>query len=267
MSGDGKRVQMVPTTLDKDRIKKSLIERTPDRVYILHNKEPLDIHEDLDEEVLEKVQDLVKEETMCYRRDEVEEVGIEFYRFDEALVDVFGLIYKESQKGNQVFVNVSGGTKPVAMALAYTCSLVDSGIPMYYVAEDYGDKDSVSDASSNGVVETGFQVSPLPSLDLTDLLPEDDEKEFLLEELLKEEEPIGVTDLLVSADKITEEPPNDEEKKESRSDLISTYHRHKGHLLDDDIIEKHDSKIRLTDSGELIAKLVKERKIVDKELE
>jgi hypothetical protein len=266
MSKGGKRVQMIPTTLDIDRIEKSLIERTPDRVYILHNKEPLGIHEDLNDEVLEAAQDLVEEETMCYRRDEVEEVGIEFYRFDEALVDIFGLMYKESQEGNQVFVNVSGGTKPVAIALAYCSSIIDSGIPMYYVAEDYTDDKSLSEASSKGVVETTFQVSPLPSLNLTDLLPDSEEQEFALSELMTYEQPVGVKNLLANAGEIADKPPDDEQRKEGREDMLSTYHQVMRHLDDDDIVEKDESEYALTDSGELIAKLVQERKRVDKEI-
>lgn len=267
MSGRGKRVQMIPTSMDLDRIRESLIERQPDRVYILYNKDPVGVHEDLNDDVLEEAKKLVRQETMCYRRDEVEEVGIEYYQFDQVMADVFGLMYEESQKGNQVFVNVAGGTKPVAIALAYCSSIIDSGIPLYYIAEDYSESESVSNIESTGVVETTFQVSPLPSLDLTDLLPDDEDQEFILSELTEYTEFVGVKDLLVDADIIDEQPPDDSGKRDRRESTLQSYHRIMGHLLDDGIVKKNDSKYKLTDNGELIAKLVEERDKVDQKIQ
>lgn len=267
MSGNGKRVQMIPTSMDLDRIRKSLIARQPDRVYILYNKNPVGVHEELNKEVFDEVKKLVEEETLCYRREEVEEVGIEYYQFDQALVDIFGLMYEESQKGNQVFVNVAGGTKPVAIALAYDASIIDSGIPLYYIAESYSDSESISEAESTGVVETTFEVSPLPSLDLTDILPDGEDQEFLLSELTKYEDFMGVKDVLADSGIVEDEPPDDENKKEERQSRLSSYHRVMGHLLDDGMVEKNsDSEYRLTDSGKLIAKLVSERNKIDNKL-
>jgi len=253
--------------MDRDRLRKGLEDRVPDRVYILYNKEPMGIHEDLNEKVLEDIRDLVRETTMCFERDEVVEAGVDFYRFDEALVDIFDIMYKESERGNHVMVNVSGGTKPVAIALAYCCSIVDSGIPIYYVAEDYTEQDSQGETVSSGVVETPFQRSPLQALDLTHILPEAEEKETLLSQLRGKEEPIGVKNLLADAGIITEEPPEDEEEKEKRGKTLSTYHRHIGHLHDDNIVTKESSKYSLSDSGKLIAKLVEARKQARKELD
>lgn len=267
MASDGKRVQLIPTSLDKERIAQSLKERVPDRVYILYNKDPLETHEDLNKDVRELTRNVVEENTMCYERGEVEEEGIDFYRFNEALVDIYSLMYEESKQGNEVLANVSGGTKPVAIGLSYASSLVDGVIPIfYYVAENYTDEDSQSDASSTGIVGNPFQVSPLQAIDLTDVIPQDKEKEVLLLELLKHDDYIGIKELLVNREKISKSPPNEPEKKKERKNTLQRYHRHAGSLLEDNIVEKSNSKYKLTKSGDLISRLLRERIKVEEKL-
>lgn len=264
----GKRVQMLPTTKDEDRLAKSLEERAPDRVYILYNKDPLGMHDSLNDDVTENVRQLVDEKTMCYQRDEVEEVGIDFYRFDEALVDVFKLVYMESKRENDVLVNVSGGTKPVAIALAYACSLVENGQPLYYVAEKYPEDKTQADASSTGVVDTSFEVSPLQDLDFSEILPSKDDtgKKRLLIQLLDADEWMGVKDLLAKDGVIAEDKPDDKEAAEERESILHSHYSHAGDLFDDNIVDKNGSDYKLTDSGKLIARLVQARAEIENEL-
>lgn len=265
----GKRVQMLPTTRDEDRLAKSLEERAPDRVYILYNQDPLAIHDDLNESVTETIEEVVEKKTMCGERDEVEKVGIDFYRFNEALVDSFRLIYRESERGNDVLVNVSGGTKPVAIALTFACSLVDNGQPLYYVADHYPDNESQGDSSSNGVVDTPFKVGPLQGLDISYVLPDDDEdrKNRLLRALLEVNKPTGVADLLAYEGVIEPEPPESDPKSNERESRLQAHYRPASLLSDDNIINKTDGGYELTDSGEVVARLVQARTEVNKQLD
>jgi hypothetical protein len=264
----GKRVQMLPTTKDEDRLEKSLVERAPDRVYILYNKEPLGMHESLNNEVTDNIEDLVQRKTMCGEHGEIRMEGIEFYQFDDALVDVFELVYKESQQENDVLVNVSGGTKPVAIALAYACSLVANAQPLYYVAKDYPESNSQGDVSSDGVVDRPFELSSLQSLDISDIIPEEDdiEKEKLLFGLLNRTEPVGVTKLLSDIDVITPNPPDDEDLAKEREQKQQTYHSHMRKLHSDNIVDKEGQEYFLTESGELIARLVRARKRAEEDI-
>lgn len=265
----GKRVQMLPTTRDEDRLAKSLEERAPDRVYILYNQDPLAIHDELNESVTETVEEVVDKKTMCGQRDEVEKVGIDFYRFNEALVDAFKLIYKEAEKENEVLVNVSGGTKPVAIALTFACSLVDNGQPLYYVADHYSDDKSQGDSSSNGVVDTPFKVGPLQGLDISHVLPGDDEvkKNRLLRALLEVDGPTGVAELLAHEGVIKPDPPESDPKVEERQSKLQAHYRSADTLENDNSITKVGNGYELTDSGEVVARLVKARAEVNKQLD
>ncbi|WP_262181554.1 DUF6293 family protein [Haloarcula laminariae] len=263
-----KRVQMLPTTKDEDRLAKSLKEQVPDRVYILYNKDPIAMHDGLNEDVTKNVEGIVQDYTLCYDRDEVFKTGIDFYRFNEALVEVYKLIYKESKRGNEVLVNVSGGTKPVAIALTFACSLVDNGEPIYYVAEKYPNSHSQTETDSQGVVDTPFEIGPLQGLDLSDILPDktEEKKIRLILQLLEADAPSGTAELLSQAGVIAPEKPEDEKEASNRRSILQSHYPKARSLKEDKIASKGDDGYTLTNSGELIARLIKAREEAEQEL-
>jgi len=256
------RVQILPTSLDTERVGE-ILERTPDRVYILYNDEPKGMHEDLAEESRREIYDMVDERTMCGDADEIYEEGINFYEFEEALIESYRIIYEESLNDNQVMVNLSGGTKPVAIALAFACSLTEVGMPLYYVARGY--EKSEGEVHSTGVVDEQFPVRPLQPLNITDVVPDDEEKVELAIQLLQEEDSVGITDLLAKNGLISGATPDDEEKKKNRQRKVQKYHRHAKQMFERDVLKREDSKYSLTESGELIARLVEVKKSVEAE--
>lgn len=265
VSGMQKTVHIIPTSLEYERIGKVFEEKAPDRVYLLYNEDPLEMHDDLNDEVLHEARSIVDKKTMCVERGELEEIPINYYQFDRALVDVYRLIYRESKLDNHVVVNIAGGTKPVAIALAFACSLTDAGTPVYYVAKGY--KKEGETVTSSGIIESPFEVSPLQPLDITDLVPTDQERQEMILGFLSRNEPVGVTDLLVDMEKIPEEVPDDPELKQDRNATISRANRYAGNLAEENVLEKEDSKYRLTENGKLIAKLIQVRKEVEADLE
>lgn len=262
MSGEmQKRVHLVPTSLDYERVGQIFTEMSPDRVYILYNNAPIEAHEELNKNIKSEVSSIVQSKTTCYERDEVREVGVDFYRFEEALVEAYRLIYRESENGNEVIVNLSGGTKPVAIALAFACSLNDTGIPVYYVAENYNEQDGT--VVSSGVAEISFEISPIQLLNMTDIMPDQPEKEEIMLTLLSEGSALGITDILIHRGRIAKKTPKDEEKRSKRSSLQQKYHRYANQLVDDDVLSKTGSEYLLTDTGKLITRLVRVKREVD----
>jgi len=263
MSPVPKRVHIIPTSLETERVGKIFDDTVPDKVYILHNREPHGLHEELNEEVLEDARSIVREKTMCYDRDSVEEEGIDFYHFNDALIDVYEIIYKESYLGNDIYVNLSGGTKPVAIALAFACSLAATGELMYYPAAEYEENEGEV-PSSTGVLD-GFEVAPFAPLNIRDIIPSEEEQEELILDLVNEGESIGVTDLLIKMGKIAPDPPENEEEENQRSKKIQKYHRNARKLTEDGLLDRRNGNYKLTETGRSIAKLIKVRNKVESE--
>lgn len=264
MAQISRRVVLLPTSLEYKRVERIFDEIAPDKVRILYNSDPIGIHQDLNQEVLEEARSIVDNRTNCYERDEVYEDPVDFYRFHKALIDTYKLIYRESRLENEVFVNISGGTKPVAVALSYACSLAETGQPLYFPGKDYESENG--QAKSQDVVQQAFEVDPLQLLDITDVLPSEREQEDLILGLLTSG-PKGVTETIADLGMIESEPPSDEGKRSNRQKTIQRFHRHATKLSEDRILEKFDSKYRLTESGELVAKLIQVRRDVIAELE
>jgi len=258
-----KRVHILPIARAHERVVKIFEQQMPDRVYILYNKDPLETHGDINEEIRQGVEKLVKERTMCGEHGEIHNVGVNFYRFGEALVESYELIYKEEMKnGNQVFANVSGGTKPMAIALWVACALSESSKPVYFPAENYERKEDGT-VASYGVAES-FEVATFEMLQMADILPTAKEKHDIMLYLL-DNHPIGVTDLLVSIGEISDDPSK--EDRSERNKIVQRYHRYARQLEESGITNKQDNVYSLTNTGELIANLIEKKKEIDKEIE
>jgi len=258
MSNFAKRVHIVPTTLDQDQVGYLFDEIAADRVYILDNKEPLGFDEEIQDLPRERVEQIVKDRTRCFDNSEVLLRETDFYHFRKALVDVFKIINKEKGEGNDIVVNLSGGTKPVAIALTFACSLANAG-QLFYVAKRYQTEDN--EEKDHKVISAGpygeaFAANPLRPLNITNVIPNNEKKQNLLKGLLKTDRPAGVTEILVLLGRVSENPPPEEEQKEERNRIIQRHHRYAHSLVEKDLVEKKNSTYLLTETGELIAQLV-----------
>lgn len=264
-----KRIQVLPTSLEIDRLAKSLDEFAPDRVYILKNKEPVGVDEEDNEDATEELRELVKDKTTCDEDDGLIEREIEFYEFGDALIEGFEILYEESQDGNEIIVNVSGGTKPVAIALTYACSLVENGQPWYYISDkrDGSDTESKDDGQKKEDVDDKVEMGTINELDISCVLPDLDEtpKIRLLKQMLEleREEYAGVKDLVANSGKIDPEPPDDDEKQDERDTTLQSHYRPARKLAEDGLAEKWGDKYRLTKTGRIIAQLVKVREEIN----
>lgn len=250
MPSISKRVHLVPTSFHYDRLQKALGEFAPDFVYILTNADPIQSHQDTDRLLSQEIRELVEEQTQC-DEDDIVTKGIEFYRFHESLIDIYEIIYTEKVRGNEVIVNISGGTRPVAIASIFACSLTGIGQPIYYVAEEYSHEQT---GASRGVVESAFSVSPLHTgpLNLEDKIPSDDEKREILVALLNQEKN-SMKDILVDIGEIHEDP---QQGSSQRQKIIQRYHRHGGKLVEQNLLQKHGSEYELTETGNLVGEML-----------
>jgi len=263
MSGITKRVIIVPITYEYDRIGGIFDEVSPDKVYILNSNYPLMKDEGLHEEVVEGVRGLVNSKTSCYENDNVTEIDVDFYQFEEAITTAYRIIYEESVQGNEVFVNISGGTRPVAIALTYACSFHKTGKPLYFPAKDYEKVDG--EFVSSGVADTPSEIKPIQTLNMSDIMPESIEEKQILLGLLEVGQNIGMTDLLITLGEIEDEPPEDDGSRSKRNSNIQKHHRYGRKLVDQDLLQKIGSDYELTDTGELIAKLVRVERNIEQQ--
>jgi len=261
-SGIPKRVHVLPIARDHDRVVEIFNHQMPDRVYILYNDNPLDTHNEVNEEILQDVRSLVQEKTMCGENGEIKERGVDFYRFEGALVQSFEIMYMEEKAfDNKVYANVSGGTKPMAIGLWAACALCDFAEPVYYPAEEYNLKNDGT-VSSKGVAGS-YQVATYRMLQMADLLPTQSEKQEIITHLLDTDHSKGVTDLLISLGKISDNTSDDSDKRRS---IVQRYHRYANNLQNEGILNKDETEYELTEFGKLIARLVKTKRSIDKEI-
>lgn len=248
-----RRVHVIPISRHLDRLAEPLKKYRADRVYIISNKNPVDTHKEINDELLDEVRILVKNHTQCYETDEVIEEEIDFYRFSNAVSGLYKILYKEKLNENEVIINISGGTRPVAIASSYTCSFSGIGEPIYYVAEKYKLDSQIG--SSKGVLESPFSVSPLNTgaLDLSDKIPESEEKIDIILGLEAFGGESQMKKILVNAGKITDVPSENTDRQK----IIQRYHSHANKLVEMKVIEKEDGMYSLTSTGELFAEMIK----------
>jgi hypothetical protein len=255
------RTHIVPTTLDKEQVGALFDYLAADRVFILDNEQPVGFDEKIRHLPLLGVVQVTRSQTQA----DIKWSKTNFYQLSEALIDIFEIIYREKALGNDVIVNLSGGTKPVAIALVFACSLADAGQP-FYIPKKYGvNEDGTPEPL--GPYDELFAANLVKPLNIKGIIPSKENKRRLLKSLLRSEGQLGVKSILVSVGLVSKKPPQNEDEKEARMREIQRHHRYASHLADDGLFQKQDSTYQLTEMGELIAKLVKIMDRVDKEVE
>lgn len=258
MHGVNKRVHVIPTSLDEDRLE-GIFEVRPDYVYILFNGDPIEEHEDLAEDTREAAEDIVKDYVID-EEDDMKSVGINFYEFENALAETYRILYREKLLDNEVHVNLSGGTKPVAVALAMSCSLTNTGSPYYYAAEEYDVEDGVT--QSRGMIDQTFALSQLTSLDFSNTIPNEVESQNILRWLYESQEEMGVTELLERYNMF-----DGSQNEKSRSQVRGPYYGYATQLADKGLLSKDsDGNYEITAAGQLVGRLLTVQKEVEEDV-
>jgi len=131
----------------------------PEKVYLIHTRGSHHVAEEIRESLRKSLPEL--------------DVGfgseVDGYSLEDVIESILILIKKE--RHNQVFINITGGTK--VMASAALASAYFAGVNAYYIAE------------GDGKPAERIKDLPIPELQLKDLLKEKDRR--ILTELLKQE--------------------------------------------------------------------------------
>jgi hypothetical protein len=134
------RIHIAPVGFEKDRVVLPLQQMSADRIYLIIEKNQ---NEDKGLIYLENVQKYIKKLKLKCEVNLVHSNVIERDLFS-ALYVYRGIIEKE--QGNQIYVNVSTGTKIHSIAGMMACMIFNSNdtkiIPYYVIPEDYNEPES-----------------------------------------------------------------------------------------------------------------------------
>lgn len=266
MSFGSKQVHIVSTDFDYatespefDRISHIFDDHahSASKVYVLTNTNVQGTDDDLEKAALEGVEETLKEVTSAADKDGIKPVEVDYYDFESSLTTIYELIYREQQKDNNIFVNLSGGTKPLAIAMSFACALSGLEQSPFYIIKEYAEREG--EIRSTGL--SSMDILELDVFDLEESIPSDEKEQNFLHYLFQtENDPIGVTDLLVEVDEIA---PSPSEGDGNRQSIMQSYNRKSDNLEDNNYVEKKDGEYTLTSTGRLMAKIIEIKREVE----
>lgn len=229
-----------------DRLGYILGRTAASKVYILKNGNRLSADKGIEDDAETGVKEIVKEKTKAADKGGIHVIETDFYNFDTALADVYEILYREKRESNDISVNISGGTKPLAIAVSFACALMDLDEPPFYIPKNYSRNDEGIHTSG---IDSNAKIVPLDPIDISGMFPSNEEEKKLLRFLYQSEyEEIGVTDLL--------EEVGEFENSDSRRTIQNTYYDRRDKLADRGLLNYDGDEISFTPSGDLIARLL-----------
>lgn len=258
------RVYIVATSFDYtgeeppeyDRIAEGLGSFSPEKAYILTNSEPREDMEEYEKQAKKRIKNIIKQEANISESN-LETVPVPFYDSRQAFYELYDVIHEEKHvNGNTVQINLSGGTKPLALGTSQAASMLDVQPDPVWIAKRYKMDDGELTTYDYVDEEDAYHVN---LFDISDPIPDNNKKSTLLHLYYEYgDEPIGLASVLEKGGVIQpiDEVSGEEEKK--REDKRDTYYDPLGELTDQGFIEKLDAsrKWQLTEGeGKHIARL------------
>jgi hypothetical protein len=233
------RTHVLLTGLDYERIEHGLRMYPGYRVCIVKNGYPKKKHEELVKEIDNNTLKILTK--LGYKKENIKFWPVDFYRFDQPLVSIYELLLREKKEGHETIINITSGTKPVAIAATLAAALAKCGV-IYFSAKEYDRKGG--EIVSKGVISEPFVISPL--FELSELmLPQTKEKVRIILRLLKGKAK-NVTEIITEGKK--------PEKKE-----IARYAYYVNVLGAERLIDIGKDGISLTGLGRLVGMLVEKK--------
>ena len=243
------RCQILLTTYEDERVKESLRYFPATLVVVLENKSPLPAHKQIVEEVRKRIKKVLEE--LGYSEDRVEWEGVDFYRFDQALVDIYKVLLKKQKQGYETVVNISGGTKFVAVAAFIAASLTQCPV-VYFGAETY-EIDSARMPRGKGVLKQPFYLDPLFQV-VSILLNLSDTEKNILRVIVNKKEVQSITDIVKQL-----------KKNYSKKD-IAEYSYYVKKLREKTFLKINENgNITITSLGRLVHKLIEAKASIEKD--
>lgn len=256
------RALVIPQNLQMSRVKNIFNEIIPDRVYILYDNMNIGISSDSTQEAIGEIKDIIRENSDCFERDEVMEIGCNFYDFEGVLTKTYEILYKEDKEDNKVIVDINGGTTIVGIALSFASSLAGNSMPVYSaLVHDIDEKGRYL----NGIGSNPMVLTSISSLGFISSLPQNEKRREIIRALNSEPQKKAIVEILTELDKISSNPSDNPEE---RKKIMNPYYSLASDLVDKGYLNKHNnSKYSLTETGYITARLLDIEKRIDEEFE
>ncbi len=298
-----RNAHIIITSYEEERIKMGLKYYPSYKIYVGYNKEPYPgDHEAVAKEteynivnILTEMGELTQEENELLIKEieerfsstppkplkkhnysKVEFFPVNFYNFRESLLTLYEIMYKEIRLKNRVVINVSGGTRPVALA-SVVVSMILGGekncTPFYFLARKW-QKDEKIRTRRAGIVTgegvMGEEILILPIFDLSDLIPGEDIEQAII--LSLREKPLRSIGEIAKKIRETFRDVYDQlagyskeiETEKAKRLIIAKLNHYVRKLAEDKkLINKRHRHIELTDIGKLIADFLNIKRRID----
>jgi len=242
------RSHVLLTGLDYERIELGLRMYPGYRVCVVKNGNPRKEHEELVKEIDENIYEILKK--LGYKEENIIWWPTDFYHFDKALASIYELLLIEKREGREPVINITSGTKPVALAATLAAALVRCGV-IYFAAKEYA-RVKGGEVISRGVIPEPIVIAPL--FELGDvLLPHSNEERRIILHLLKSET------LNVKVKNVKEILTEGNVRKKPQKSEIAKYAYYVNKLSRERLIEVEKGNISLTELGRLVGMLLEKK--------
>lgn len=252
-----KRTFIIPVSFDTDHVQQLFEKTIPDRVHLLCHDDPSENEHTILHTARDEILKIIKENSMCYDYGEVKITDVNFHDFVNVLTTSYEILYVEGKRGNQAYVDITGGTTIVGMGLSYACSLTGVGLPVYSVSSyEINDGMIVRDGGDS------LEITSLNSLRFISPLPDKEEQREFIIALNSEPKQKNLLEIGAELGEISDDPS---EQTEKRSNKLSRYSRIANHLTKNGYLEERDGKYQLTEFGYMTARLLEVEQRVDQQ--
>lgn len=186
--------------------------------------------------------------------DKIKFFPIDFYSYENALIDFFSIFYTQKKLENKILINISGGTKLTTIAAAFAAALTGNVTLIYFLPEKVFAKD-------DEIFTAGANPKPISIntfFDISKLLPKSEQERNILI-ALKDAPAFGLGEVLKRRnliDKITDE----------RS-AVSSYFYYARKLETKNLLIDTGEELLLTPKGKLIGRILAKKEQIDKSVQ
>ena len=190
-------------------------------------------------------------ETAC-----VKWIPISYYSFDDAVVEFFELFYLEQIRNREVVIGINGGIRLVALAASFAANLLTNCHLVYFFAQQW-DLSEMGEISSLLAGYEPVRINPIFKID--SIIPKEKES---IEILLALKRKKGVSTSVKKIVRSIKEENKEDKSRVTKSD-VAKYSNKLKKSVERGLIRREDNRIKLTQNGLLISKLLEKKIQID----
>jgi|GEM_PF-5667114 len=238
------RIHLIISGADYDRIEEGMKRYPGSRLYVVANQHPIAGHVAHDKEVAAHLEEIARKNG--YWPDRYETWKVNYYDFKMAFLSFYRFYTMMELEGKEVVVNITGGTKLVAIAATLAALFARPHI-LYFIAKNY----SIVDGApvSRGFVEVPIPIGPLFAIGHL-VLPDNSTKKAILNYLRDHDGAETMAEIIGTTDK--------------RKVALCSYHLNE--MEKEGLVGRESGRYRLTDLGDLVSQMSEVRLELEKEV-